>query len=134
MTNFFKGTISAIFGISALTKIFDFENTVVYFASFTNINIEVVHYLVATTILIELTFVCLLVFNQRSANTVYSVILITLIAFLGTSVAMAFMEAENCGCFGTFLEVNPLISVLKNLLLIVMTYLLKYDSRGMKHV
>lgn len=134
MNKFLKGTTSAIFGISAFAKILDYEDTVAYFANLADINVEVVHYLVAAAILIELAFAYLLVSNQRSANTVYIAMLLTLIMFLGTSVSMVFMKAGNCGCFGTFLEVNPLISVLKNLLLIAMTYLLKYDSRGMKHV
>lgn len=132
MTNFLKAAISATFGISAAAKVIDFENTAVYFANFTDAGVRVIRYLLAGAILIELALACLLVFNRRGAKTVYSAILFALIIFLGASVTMALTDTENCGCFGTFLEVSPLISVLKNLLLIVMTCLLKYGARGLE--
>lgn len=133
MKNFLKYTISAVFGISAVAKLIDFENTTAYFASFAKLDFKTIRYLLAVIILIELILAYLIPINWRGTRMVHNATMFILILFLGISVTMALMDLENCGCFGTCLTTSPLTSILKNLVLIVIMYVLKFSARDLRH-
>lgn len=134
MKNFLKYTVSAAFGISAIAKLIDFENTATYFVSLVQIDFKIARYSLALAIFLELLFAYLIPINWRWTKIVHNATLVILFAFLAISVSMAFMGVKNCGCFGAFLTTNPLATILKNIFLLAMWCIVKFDARNLKHV
>lgn len=63
MKSFLKYTVSVTFGISAIAKLMDFENTAIYFANLTQIDFKTVRYPLALVIFLELVLAYLIPIN-----------------------------------------------------------------------
>ncbi len=127
-----KLVVSAFFGFSAIMKLIDYKNTVIYFANFTSIESENVRYGLAFLIFIEIIIAFSLPLNWPGQRTVQNFTLVILFLFLVINVSMIFKGVKNCGCFGTFLISHPWISSLKNIVLLILIAILKYDSGKQK--
>ena len=121
--NIVRYTIALLFLISALTKIVDIQNTVTFFTEVFGMEHNLL--LVATTILIliELFIVYRLFINDDV--WVYRLIILMLGLFILISTYFIYQDISNCGCFGTSIESDPVLTIIKNLTMILgATYLI----------
>ncbi|MFQ5638463.1 MAG: hypothetical protein ACE5IR_10765 [bacterium] len=83
MKRWFELSVSAIMGFSALMKLLDFENTVIYFQSLSGFDFDTVTGGVALLIFIEMLIAFTLPINWRGQRRVQDATLLILMLFLG---------------------------------------------------
>ena len=133
MNRWLKFGVSAIMGFSALMKLLDFENTVIYFQRLSGFGSETVGISVALVIFSEMLIAFTLPIDWRGQRMIQDTTALILTLFLGLSLTMAFTSVENCGCFGTTWVSHPWLTVVKNLALIAIMVRLRYDFGAHKH-
>jgi len=133
MNRWSKYGVSAIMGFSALMKLFDFENTVIYFQRLSGFGSETVGVSVALLIFSEMLIAFTLPIDWRGQRMIQDATLLILTLFLGLSLTLAFTGVESCGCFGTYWVSHPWLTVVKNLVLIAIMVILRYDVGAHKY-
>jgi len=133
MKELIKYLIATVFLISALAKLVDFKNTIDFFFNVSQLDYSIVKILIVTIILFELVIVFFLVKELYTLNTIYVSIILLLFFFILLNAIFLYLEIENCGCFGTKIITNPLISLIKNMMMIVLLIFLKKNTKGVKY-
>lgn len=133
MNRWLKFGVSAIMGFSALMKLLDFENTVIYFQRLSGFGSETVGISVALLIFSEMLIAFTLPIDWRGQRMIQDATLLILTLFLGLSLTMAVTGVKNCGCFGASWVSHPWLTVVKNLALIAIMVRLRYDFGAHKH-
>ncbi len=133
MNRWLKFGVSAIMGFSALMKLFDFENTVIYFQRLSGFGSETVGVSLALLIFSEMLIAFTLPIDWRGQRMIQDATLLILTLFLGLSLTLAFTGMGNCGCFGTTWVSHPWLTVVKNLALIAIMVRLRYDFGAHKY-
>lgn len=116
--NILKYVFALFFLFSALSKLFDFNATVDFFSSISGLEISFAKILLSGLILIELLVAYLVVMDFQKKQIVFLFIFYLLVFFISTNIFFAFMGYNNCGCFGFSIVSSPLLSVVKNILLL----------------
>ncbi len=131
MTNILKGSISIILGLvflfSAYIKLFPIEIFEFSFIEIKLANWTTAPYIARLFLSLEFLLGILLILNYNGGNkklakfsfgllVIFTVYLLLIILFQGNN--------GNCGCFGTFIKMTPLESIIKNLLLMSLNALL----------
>ena len=116
-----------IFLFSAVVKTMDFEKTTLLLSSITKFKIAETRILLSTLILLELCIAGFSFFKADRKKYVYWMIMGILNFFLGFSVVMWIWGESNCGCMGTVFVTTPLVSIIKNLILIILLYLMRMN-------
>jgi len=116
--NIVKYTFALLFLFSAFAKLFDFNATVEFFSNISGLEISFVKILLSGLILIELLVAYLVVMDFQKKQIVFLFIFYLLLFFISTNIFFAFMGYNNCGCFGFSIASSPLLSVVKNILLL----------------
>ncbi len=133
MNRWLKFGVSAIMGFSALMKLLDFENTVIYFQRLSGFGSETVGISVALLIFSEMLIAFTLPIDWRGQRMIQDTTALMLTLFLGLSLTMAFTGMGNCGCFGTYWVSHPWLTVVKNVVLITVMGISRYDGRAHKY-
>jgi hypothetical protein len=130
-TNILKGSISIILGLvflfSAYTKLFPIELFEFSFIEIKIANWTTAPYIARLFLSLELLLGILLILNFNGGNknlakfsfgllVIFTIYLFLIILFQGND--------GNCGCFGTYITMTPLESIVKNLLLLSLNGLL----------
>jgi len=110
--------LSAIFFSSAITKLIDFTDTAIYFASTIAVPLYVFKFLLTVTIGVEFLVSMGLITNLYRKLYFYYTTMIIIIMFLLFSIVLTFEKKDNCGCYGTLITISPLYAVIKNSLLL----------------
>jgi len=129
--NIVRYVIAILFLVSAITKITDFKNTILFFENI----FEVDYFLVKTgliiLILLELFIVYGFIVKGVNSANFYKSVAGLLAVFIMTSLYFEIREINNCGCFGASIESSPLLTIIKNILIIAgLIFLLKKEKEN----
>ena len=119
-----KTVFLAVFLLSAIGKIYHYNDTLVYFALITKISLPVLARLLWILILLEVVIPILIWVNGSHSSFIFKSTFFLLITFLITNILFLVYDVENCGCFGTGIESSPISGIIKTILLIlILSYL-----------
>jgi hypothetical protein len=113
-----KNFLVVIFTGSAIAKLWDLKNTMVYFATLLKLEINQVKFVLVFFIVAELLFAVLVFCGWLKYNVVYYVLVSLMLFFICFNLFFLLNGYDNCGCFGTTIITSPLTSLCKNILLI----------------
>jgi hypothetical protein len=116
-----KYIIAIIYMVSAITKLLDFESTVGMVHNVFNMNETAVKIALYLLIIAEGS-IAIALSLEMFPGTTYYLILILSISFLFVNVLLIVKGADNCGCFGASMKEPPYISLIKNMLILVISY------------
>lgn len=128
-----KFTISTVFMLSALAKLIDFDNTVVYFQRLSGFDSQTVEISIALLLFFEMLIAFTLPIDCRFQTMIQDATLLLLAFFLGLSLTLTFTGIKNCGCFGTYWVSHPWLTVVKNVVLITIMIISRYDGGANKY-
>ncbi len=122
-----KYIISALVGItflvSAIAKLISIDNFEIYIYSFNILSFNLTSLFSRGIIFFELVLGLLLLLRVQYRIT-YFVTLLTLMGFTLFLSTLAFSgNQDNCQCFGSLVELDPLNSIFKNLILLALLFL-----------
>ncbi len=124
---FAKYLLSGIFVFSAFMKLFDYQNTIVFFDELLQIGILYSKIFLSVLVLLEIIIAYLLLFDYLKSKLVYIFIISLMIVFLSTNILFAINGKENCGCFGTAIISSPFVSIIKNIIVIFSIIYLRHN-------
>lgn len=116
--NIVRYFIAILFLVSAITKIIDFRNTILFFENIFGIDYFLVKTGLIILILLELFIVYGFIVKGVNSVNFYKSVAGLLAVFIMTSLYFEIREINNCGCFGTSIESSPLLTIIKNILII----------------
>ncbi|MHB1687136.1 MAG: MauE/DoxX family redox-associated membrane protein [Ignavibacteriaceae bacterium] len=125
MKNILKYFLAFVFLFSAFMKLIDFRNTVYFYSTVIGLPIGAIKILLALLIMLELIFAGFISFDFILNKTIYYLIFFSLLFFTVTSIAFMIFGIDNCGCFGTIIIDKPVISIIKNVLLFTILFILR---------
>lgn len=114
-----KYLFGGIFLVSGITKIFSYQETVLYFAGLLNVSTTILGLLLTILILLEVTISVLAWWDMINVKIIFILVEAVLIMFLVMNLLFLFQGIENCGCFGAVIQNSPLASLLKTVILIL---------------
>ena len=120
--------LGCTFLLSATLKLISIENFELYVYSFGFFSFVLVSFLTRILILCEFLIGIALIFKIFYKQTWWAAITMLCGLSLFLVYAAAFRGNENCHCFGDVIELNPLPSILKNILLIGLLLLVKQQK------
>ncbi len=127
---FIRVIIGCVFLLSAVMKLSDFQNTVLFFSNIVSILNTWIRGGLSMLILIELIFSIAVLQTKIDILVIYNLMIILLIMFSGIGMMFLFLKIENCGCFGTIFQTNPILTIAKNVILIgLILFLKKRENR-----
>jgi len=129
MNKIFEIIIGIIFTLSGLAKFFDLQNTVYFIVSFSSLPVSIVKIFLAFLIISEVLIGFCFFMNYWKKKLIYNSTLALLTFFVLTNLYLIIIDYSNCGCYGTKIESSPLVSFIKNLLIIF--YMLKEKIKDM---
>ncbi len=120
--------ISSIFAFSASLKILSFEESVLLFEEQFKVNFLFLALMLISLICLEILCAVGLWQNNRLASKLS----IALVIFFSTVVVLQLvLGVNNCGCFGTLIEISPSITLLKNMIILtLLTFILRRTGRN----
>ena len=116
-----KMLLGAVFAVSAVAKLIAIDNFEIYVYSFGWLSLPAAFIISRLLIAVELLIAIGLLSNLCSRLTTVSTLLALLAFSLFLGIAALGGRTDNCHCFGDLIELNPLHSLIKNALLILMT-------------
>jgi glutaredoxin len=126
--------VGLVFIISGLAKLYPIEPFEIIFVDLGISNFLWAPFLARFIIGFELFLGFSILFNTWLKDIVYKLALISLLIFSAYLIFLLVTVGNqvDCGCFGSFLELNPIESILKNVLLIVLLLFIKrrYHNGG----
>lgn len=134
---FIRIIIGSTFLVAAILKMFSVDEFEIYIYSFEIINFLITTILSRLLIAGELLLGLFLIFNIRPKLTWTTSMIVMLLFTLFLIFTAIFRNDSNCHCFGDIIELSPLESIVKNLIIIVLLYIVKNsmmnDYRPMKY-
>jgi len=130
--------VGLVFVVSAIAKLYPVEPFEVVFVDLGVSNWLFAPFIARTVIVFELFIGLALLLNIWAKNVIYylaqgSLILFTIYLFF---LLLTQGNAVDCGCFGSWFELSPLLSIIKNVALFSFLFLIKKErySNGLKWV
>jgi len=121
-----KYFLVAVFLLSAITKLLDYNATVELFENLLGLSIIHAKIILSVLILIELVIAYLIIADYLQIKIVYLLICGLITVFLFASILFAVKGYTNCGCFGADIISSPKLSIVKNILLLLTVLYLRY--------
>ena len=125
MKNTLKYFLAFVFFFSAFMKLIDFRNTEYFYSTVIKLPVDAVKIMLSLLIILELIFAGLISFDFILNKTIYYLIFFSLLFFTMTSISFMIFGIDNCGCFGTIIIDKPVISVIKNVILLIILFILR---------
>jgi hypothetical protein len=98
----------------------DFQNTTSLFVNITGLSLSMVKIGLAGIILAEAGLAWVYFWQQLPMRVFINLTMMLLFLFSVTSFLLYLMGVNNCGCFGTMITTQPLMTIGKNMALIVL--------------
>ena len=127
--NIIRSIFVLIFLFSAITKLLDFNNTIYFINGFLGLGYSITKYALLLLIIFEIMIALLFATDFLKKKIVFNVTLSLMVSFVFVNVFMIIKGFSNCGCFGTMIESNPIISLIKNLFLVIGLLVVKYSNQ-----
>jgi hypothetical protein len=124
--------IGAVFCFSAYTKLHPVEPFEMMFVEMGFSNWELAPFIARLFISVEFLLGVLMIFSLIPKITT-RLILFVLLFFTGYLIYILIREgnSDNCGCFGLMIKMNPVESILKNIVLIGLTIVLLFNKTSL---
>ena len=119
MKKILKYMLIFIFLLSALLKTIDFSNTTFLFNKILNLTYEYTKVSLMVLITIELFISAILFKGWYYHNVIYFFCLIVFNLFVIINLSFIIRGVEDCGCMGTFFISDPLFSLIKSIIILV---------------
>lgn len=132
--NFIKYFLSILFLFSAIAKLYDYNSTVELFESLLSIDFQIAKVLLFLIILIESICALLIVTESIQKRFLFQAVVGLISVFIITNIFFAIRGFINCGCFGSKIISSPVISIIKNIFLLIGFYYLKYPFQFHKKI
>jgi hypothetical protein len=110
--------LGIIFLLSALLKLIDFNSTVELFADMLGFEIILIRIFLMFLILVELIIAYLIIEDYVKNKYIFFTIGGMIAAFILVNFFFLVKGYNNCGCFGKLVNSSPLLSVIKNVILL----------------
>ena len=123
-----------MFLFSAIAKVGDFNDTVLLLVSIFDFTVFQTKILLSLIILMEVLIAGLLLFEAERYVSVAAVIWGFLSFFLIVTLWLWMSGEANCGCFGTVFVTAPPVSSLKNLVLMIVFFIIRMNHRQQERV
>lgn len=125
LKNIIRIGIGAVFVIAAILKLLSIDEFEMYIYSFNVFNFLVTTFVARIIIAAEILLGFFLIFNLYYRST-WKVSVLTLIFFTVFLIyLLLFRNDDNCHCFGDIIEMSPLQSVGKNLIMLFLLFLVR---------
>ena len=138
VTHILRITVGLVFIVSAVAKLFPVEPFELILIDLKVTNWLLVPFVSRTIIAVELCLGLSILFNTWFNNIIYYLAQVALFLFSGYLIYLLITKGNvsDCGCFGKWLTLSPLQSLLKNIVLILFLFLIKKErySIGLKWV
>lgn len=115
--NYIETIIASVFIFSALTKVFDYENTALLIREICFLSVSIINRLLFSLIIIELILAIWLLWVPFLRRYLYPFLIVLLMLFTIFSGYLMVAGFENCACFGTRIVSHPLLTIVKNLVM-----------------
>ena len=125
LKNIIRYALGAVFLISALLKLVDYNSTVELFTSILGFEIMLTKIFLGLLIILELIIVYLLIADYIKNKVVFLSIAGMITSFIIVNLFFFLKGYSNCGCFGKSISTAPLSSIIKNIILLLGLYYLK---------
>ncbi|MBD3386443.1 hypothetical protein GF407_16160 [candidate division KSB1 bacterium] len=125
--NYVETVIASVFIFSALTKIFDYENTALLIREICFLSVSIINRLLFGLIFIELIIAIWLLWVPFLRRYLYAFLFVLLMIFSIFGGYLMVAGFENCACFGTRIVSHPVLTIVKNL---VMAAFLIYNTKS----
>ena len=136
MNHIIRIVVGLVFLLSGFAKLYPIEPFELIFVDLGVSNWLFAPFIARFIIVFEIFLGLSIVFNVWLKNVIYNLAQGSLIFFTFYLVFLLITQGNDvdCGCFGSFLVLNPIESIIKNVLLIVMLLFVKrrYYSRGLR--
>ena len=130
--------VGIVFIISALSKLYPIEPFEVIFVDIGISNWILTPFIARLVIVFELVLGLSILFNAWAKNVIYYLAQGALILFTIYLIFLLISKGNtaDCGCFGSWFNLSPLASILKNSVLFIFLFLIKKESysKGLKWV
>lgn len=113
-----KYILGVVFLLSAFLKLIDFNATVELFTNILGFGIWLLRIFLALLILVELIIAYLIIEDYLKYKFVFLVIGGMIAAFILVNFSFWIKGYNNCGCFGSLVNSTPLLSMIKNAILL----------------
>ena len=133
MKNTLKYIMIFIFLISALLKIMDFENTVLLFTDILDLPHKDAKTGLIVIIVIELLISLVILKSWCHKKSIYYACLIVFCSFIILNISLLSHGVQNCGCMGTLIISDPLFSLIKSTLMLVLFVFISSESKQALH-
>jgi uncharacterized membrane protein YphA (DoxX/SURF4 family) len=135
MNTILRIIIGLSFILSGVAKLYPIEPFEIIFVDLGIANFTIAPFLARFIIVFELFLGLSIIFNVWLKNKVYYLTQASLAVFTGYLIFLLITQGNSvdCGCFGSLLALNPVESIIKNILLIVGLLFVKrrYHSHGL---
>lgn len=126
--------VGLVFILSGLAKLFPIEPFEIIFVDLGVSNWLLAPFIARFIIAFEIFLGLSIVFNNWIKNIIYYVALYSLGLFTAYLIYLLITKGNNvdCGCFGSFLALTPIESIIKNIVLIILLLIIKrrYHTYG----
>lgn len=123
-----KYLLGGLFLFSAIIKLIDYNSTVELFESLLMTNPITTKLFLFLLIIMELIIAYLIIENYIENDFVFKTIVKLISIFLLINIIFAVKGYSNCGCFGSKIISSPIVSLGKNILLLMGLYFLKHKK------
>ncbi|MGB0886971.1 MAG: DoxX family protein [Vicingaceae bacterium] len=134
VNHFIRILIGVFFVLSGITKLYPIEPFEIIFVDLGISNFFIAPFIARFIIVFEIFLGLCIVFDCWFKDIIYKLVWASLVVFTIYLVYLLITEgnAVDCGCFGSFLTLNPIQSIIKNLgLLIVLLFVKRrYHQEG----
>lgn len=117
--------IGSMFVIAAILKLLSIDEFEIYIYSFNIFNFFITTILSRLLIACEFVLGLFLIFKMYYKFTWKAILAIQIVFSLFLIYVIIFRNDDNCHCFGDFVELSPLHSIIKNLMIIGALFLIK---------
>ena len=122
--------VGITFIVSAVAKLYPIEPFEIIFVDLGISNWFLAPFLARLVVVIELVLGLSILFNTRAKNAIYYLAQGALILFTSYLIFLLITKGNDvdCGCFGSWLALSPLSSILKNGVLFLFLFLIKKEN------
>lgn len=123
-------TISFVFMASAIMKLADFEDSIDLIQEMFDLQHHNARLLLAISILFEIMMAMLVVVRHFQSSETYLILILAISLFIVINGWQIYTQQENCGCFGTMVQMSPVVTLAKNCFLLFLAVSIRKKMSG----
>lgn len=128
LQNIIRNILGIVFLLSAILKLADYKATAVLFANLIGFEIGYAKIFLGVLILLEIIISYVFLADFIKNNFIYYSVSGMITIFIITNLVFLLKGYNNCGCFGSTIESSPLVSIIKNIIMLYGVYYLRNNT------